>query len=222
MSEVELANRVLVDTNILAYLFAPSPTSVGYELRAQLARRLLAYNDVMLVVYEEQLYEVKRTLDDLTIRNKIRIGTKLGAIDTIYRDFVKLVEDLQCAGRAIVAPRTEEVVRRASLFYAALEQRLGSKRLRRMRRISVDLKIIAVAEKLGAAVLTRDRGMYDAYRDALHERANVVSLYYLDVAGNEAHYLVCGGKLDFLERALDEVCATMGLKRGRSLIECKS
>ena len=65
-------------------MFVPETTTTEYQLRAQLTRKLLAHPGIMIVVYEEQFYEVRRAIDDITIRGRIRTTTKLQSIDAIY------------------------------------------------------------------------------------------------------------------------------------------
>lgn len=221
MTKTSSRNHVLIDTNILAYVFVPETTTTEYQLRAQLTRKLLAHPGITIVVYEEQFYEVRRAIDDITIRGRIRTTTKLQSIDAIYRDFENLIRSLEASGRAVIVRRTGDIVRRAALLYTIAEQRMGRSRLRKMRRISVDLKIIAAAEKHFAAILARDKGMYTIYRDVPHERTSITPLYYLVFAENNAYYRVCGNIIDSLERILDEVCSLIGLRRTPSSSECE-
>ena len=58
MTKTSSRNHVLIDTNILAYVFVPETTTTEYQLRAQLTRKLLAHPGITIVVYEEQFYEV--------------------------------------------------------------------------------------------------------------------------------------------------------------------
>ena len=63
---------ILIDTNILAYALVPGLVDADHRLRARLARWLLTRGDVAITVYDEQLYEIRRALDDLAIRGRIR------------------------------------------------------------------------------------------------------------------------------------------------------
>ena len=189
---------------------------MDYALRYMLARRVIEMDDVVLVVYEDQLNEVKRAVNDLAVRGMLGSPLKLEALRRIHEDFKELLEALSAAGRVLMVPALD-VIPRASVLYRVAERRLGGQTLRKLRRMSTDLAIIASAEKHQAAVVTRDYWMYKVYCDALRDRAMLPALYYLvvDAQRMEACYRVCGNVQPPLEHVLDEVCRALGLRRRR-------
>ncbi len=112
---VEETLRVLIDTNILAHIFAKGSGRLSFWARALLVRELLGRNDTIIVVYEEQVeYEIRRALDNMIVTGAITVEPKLEAIRNIYRDYSDLINSCVELGKCKVAKRQESHIARAA------------------------------------------------------------------------------------------------------------
>jgi len=185
---VEETLRVLIDTNILAHIFAKGSGRLSFRARTLLIRELLGRNDSIIVVCEEQAeYEIRRALDNIIVTGAITVEPKLEAIRNVYRDLINSCVEF---GKCKVVKRQEGRITRA----ASLNRQLEVCRLRLRGNIGSDLILIA-AEEQGAVILASDVAtMYRAYRECLLKRARIPSMYLLKVDENTKtlRYRVCG------------------------------
>lgn len=125
LSKAARVLRILLDTNIFAYIFATTSQNIVHRVRAGLAQGLLTLRGTVVLLYEEQIDEIHRAFDDLVVRGVITSDVKLEVIRRIREDFDNIVQYCRTAGKCIVVPRDDEYTLRAAKLYRILEQHLG-------------------------------------------------------------------------------------------------
>jgi len=131
-----------------------------------------------------------------------------------------LVDSCKALNKCIIAPRDRSYVVRAAQLYRILEQRKGRAWTRRLGRISMDLKLLAVAEAHKATITTHDWNLYRMYKEALKDYTHIPSLHYLDIRNDGIRYRVCGNTIPALEQLLDETARTENMRREDTIREC--
>lgn len=200
--------RVFVDTNILAYQVATESPNTTARLRAFLMKSLYRRVYVVLVAYEDQLFEIRRTIKDILIHESISRPEKLDVADTILNDFERFFKECEEAGRCRVVENDASFTKRAGALYRVAASCVSR---RKIGRITFDLELLAVAEANDAVFLTHDQGLYEVYSTCLRSRAKLPSFYYLAIERGMTYYKVCGNRFSELEVALREAASKVRL-----------
>ncbi len=209
--------HVFADTNILAYQVAVESPNITARLRAFLTRSLYSIGHVVLVVYEDQLFEVERAIEDRVIYESISRPEKLDVVDTILSDFYRFFRECEEAGRCRMVKRDTGFTKRAGALYRAAQTCISR---RKTGPIAFDLKLLAVAEASDAVFLTHDRRLYEVYRACLHGRVRLPSFYYLAIESSATFYKICGDRVPELETALREAASKTRLTYRDPEITC--
>ncbi len=195
--------RILLDTNIIAYIIAADSGNLDYRLRAKIAKYLIQRGDTIIILYEEQRKrEIPAAFDDLIITGKARINIT----SVILEEFEEYLDSLESIGKIRIVKRGAKLLERARELYRILDKHYnGSIR----GKISSDLKILAAAEMEEASITTRDNQFYQYYKETLHGKTATPSMYYLDVETNNrrAGYRICGQRIQPLDESLLKTCS---------------
>ncbi len=201
----ETIYNILLDTNIIAYVIASSSPNLDYRIRAKLTRNLIEDEDTVIILYEEERYhEIPRTVEDLIIMGKVG-KHRIEIVEALIEEIEAYLNSLEEIGKIHIIKRNPQLIIRAGELYKILSKHHRGK-IRG--KISSDLKLIAAAERANATVTTRDNQLYNYYKESLHEKTNIPSMYYLDIDPNNkwAGYKICGQRIKPLEKALLKAC----------------
>ncbi len=220
--------KILVDTSIIAYVVARGARAKRYRVRALLAEELIgmcAQRGLELLLYEEQIFEVQRAIDDIVITGVLGVDVKRQVVQSIHEDFRDVFERCVAIGVCKLVHYDPSIVECAARLYKRLEECPAvTRRERKHRGITGDLKLLCVADAENAAVVTADCStMYRFYARCLHDKLRVPSVYCLVVDENEGRvwYRVCGSRVDVLEEVLRRVAPQLSLDYRGVRLECR-